>query len=80
MPVHVRLPYQQGALISMFHEAGQVERIVHERGGVVMWGRVPGRMVAQFIPWSINDAQALNAPSIMQGEPLDELIDDEEDI
>ena len=35
-PIHVRLPYQQGALISLFHEVGQVERIEHGRGGVVM--------------------------------------------
>ncbi len=50
-PIHVRLPYQQGALISLFHEAGQVERIEHGRGGVVMQGRVPGRLVAQFNGW-----------------------------
>ena len=50
-PIHVRLPYQQGALISLFHEAGQVERIEHERGGVVMQGRIPGRLVAQFNGW-----------------------------
>jgi len=53
-PIHVRLPYQQGALISLFHEAGQVERIEHERGGVVMQGRVPGRLLAQFSGWQVN--------------------------
>jgi GTP-binding protein HflX len=51
-PIHVRLPYQQGALISLFHELGQVERVEHERGGVVMEGRIPGRLVAQFTPWT----------------------------
>jgi GTP-binding protein HflX len=50
-PVEVRLPYQQGALISLFHEAGQVELVEHERGGVIMHGRVPGRLIAQFKPW-----------------------------
>ena len=50
-PILVRLPYQQGALISLFHEAGQVERIEHERGGVLMQGRIPGRLAAQFSPW-----------------------------
>jgi GTP-binding protein HflX len=53
-PIHVRLPYQQGALISLFHEAGQVERIEHERGGVVMQGRIPGRLLAQFSNWQVN--------------------------
>jgi GTP-binding protein HflX len=32
--VTVRIPYQQGQLISTFHEAGQVEHIEHQRGGV----------------------------------------------
>lgn len=50
-PILVRLPYQQGALISLFHEAGQVERIEHERGGVLMQGRIPGRLAAQFSAW-----------------------------
>lgn len=46
--IHVRLPYKEGALISLFHELGQVERIEHERGGVTMQGRIPGRLLAQF--------------------------------
>lgn len=54
-PILVRLPYQQGALISLFHEAGQIERIEHERGGVVMQGRVPGRLVAQFRGWQVSE-------------------------
>ena len=51
IPVEVRLPYQQGALISLFHEMGQVERIEHGRGGVLIQGRIPGRLAAQFQPW-----------------------------
>ena len=51
-PMQVRLPYKQGALISLFHEMGQVERVEHERGGVIMYGRIPGRLVAQFVPWA----------------------------
>jgi GTP-binding protein HflX len=50
-PIDVHLPYQQGALISTFHEMGQVEFIEHERGGVHMQGRIPGRLLAQFAPW-----------------------------
>ena len=56
-PVHVRLPYQQGALISLFHEAGQIERIEHGRGGVVIQGRVPGRLAAQFSQWQVAETQ-----------------------
>lgn len=52
-PILVKLPYQQGALISLFHEAGQVERIEHGRGGVLMQGRIPGRLLAQFTGWQV---------------------------
>ncbi len=54
----VRLPYQQGALISLFHESGQVERIEHERGGVVIQGRIPGRLAAQFSRWRLATSRA----------------------
>ena len=56
-PINVRLPYQQGALISLFHELGQVERVEHERGGVVMQGRIPGRLLAQYAPWHLKQNQ-----------------------
>jgi GTP-binding protein HflX len=52
-PIRVRLPYQQGALISLFHEAGQVELVEHGRGGVLMQGRIPGRLIAQFTGWQV---------------------------
>ena len=54
LPILVRLPYRQGGLISLFHETGQVERLEHERSGVLMQGRIPGRLVAQFSPWQID--------------------------
>ncbi|KAF0108782.1 MAG: GTP-binding protein HflX [Anaerolineaceae bacterium] len=56
-PIHVRLPYQQGQLISLFHELGQVERLEHGRKGVLMQGRVPGRLAAQFQPWQVKPGE-----------------------
>ncbi len=53
MPMVVHLPYQQGALISLFHEVGQVERVEHDRSGVLIHGRIPGRLAAQFAHWKI---------------------------
>ena len=53
-PIRVKLPYQQGALISLFHEAGQVELVEHGRGGVYMQGRIPGRLLAQFNEWQVS--------------------------
>jgi GTP-binding protein HflX len=53
VPILVRLPYQQGQLISLFHEFGQVERLEHGRKGVIIQGRIPGRLIAQFSGWKI---------------------------
>jgi len=50
-PIDIHLPYQEGGLISLFHEMGQVEFIEHERGGVHIQGRIPGRLLAQFTAW-----------------------------
>lgn len=44
----VLLPYQEGALISLFHEFGQIDRIEHERRGVVIEGKIPGRLIARY--------------------------------
>ena len=52
-PLTVRLPYQEGNLISIFHESGKIERIEHERGGVLIQGRLPGRLLARFDGWEI---------------------------
>jgi GTP-binding protein HflX len=68
-PLRVRLPYQQGHLISLFHEFGQVDRLEHDRKGVVIHGRIPGRLIAQFKPWQV-DATEVDKE---QGDvPLDE--------
>jgi GTPase len=50
-PITVRLPYQQGQLISLFHEFGQVERLDYGRKGVMMQGRIPGRLLTRFKEW-----------------------------
>ncbi len=51
IPVNIRLPYQQGQLISLFHEQGQINRIEHGRGGVQIRGLLPGRLLALFQPF-----------------------------
>src|SRR5512142_284716 len=57
VPIAVHLPYQQGALISLFHESGHVDRIEHLRGGVLMEGRIPGRLASQFEDWQASDGE-----------------------
>jgi GTP-binding protein HflX len=55
VPVRVRLPYQEGQLISLFHEQGLVDRVEHERGGVSMDGQIPGRLFTRFQPFLLAD-------------------------
>jgi GTPase len=58
VPVIVRLPFQQGQLISLFHDLGQVERFEQERSGVIIHGNLPGRVLAQFQPFFFNPQTA----------------------
>jgi GTPase len=51
LPITVRLPYQEGQLISMFHEQGQVDRIEHGKGVVTIEGVIPGRLLARYQPF-----------------------------
>jgi len=48
VPVKVNLPYQQGRLISIFHEQGKIEKISHKKGGVLIEGKIPVRYVSVF--------------------------------
>ena len=50
-PVSVRLPYKEGALISMFHELGQIDKLEHTRGGVTIEGKIPDRLIARYKPY-----------------------------
>lgn len=47
-PIEVLLPYDQGRLISLFHEHGIVEQIDHQDSVVRITGRIPSRMVSEF--------------------------------
>ncbi|MCB9135971.1 MAG: GTPase HflX [Anaerolineales bacterium] len=49
--VSVRLPYQEGALQALFHHQGQVDRVEHDRNDVIIYGRIPGRLLARFQPF-----------------------------
>ncbi len=71
-PISVKLPYQQGALISLFHESGQVDRIEHVRGGVLMEGRIPGRLASQFTAWELRDGDESDEDEEEAGEDEEE--------
>jgi GTP-binding protein HflX len=56
-PITVFLPYQQGQLISLFHEVGQVERLDYGRKGIMIQGRIPGQLLTQFMPWQVKNKE-----------------------
>ena len=55
VPLIVRLPHQEGALIAAFHDQGQVARVEQTHEGVVIQGRIPGRMLARYKPFTIEN-------------------------
>lgn len=56
--VNVMLPYEEGSLISQFHEQGWVDKIEHMRDGVTIRGRLPGRLLASFSPFMLSTSSA----------------------
>jgi GTP-binding protein HflX len=48
VPIDVWLPYEQGGMISLFHESGAVELVEHQRNAVHMRGRIPRSRLADF--------------------------------
>jgi GTP-binding protein HflX len=47
----VMLPYDQGRMISLFHEQGAVEAVEHLRSAVHMRGRIPKPLLSDFEPF-----------------------------
>jgi GTP-binding protein HflX len=60
VPVTVRLPYQEGQLISLFHEQGHVLHVEHRRGGVLLEGNIPGRLMARYQAFILKDGNPHN--------------------
>lgn len=58
VPIAVRIPYQDGQLISLFHDEGQVELTEPERTSIIIRGQIPGRLVTRFRPYELNRKQS----------------------
>ncbi len=54
-PVSVEVPYNQGGLISLFHEEGQVESIANQYEGVHIKGKLPVRLLSRFKGYIVDD-------------------------
>lgn len=53
--ISVSLPYKEGGLIAQFHEQGKVDRVQHNRRGVIIEGRLPGRLMAKYSTFEIDN-------------------------
>ena len=51
VPIAVALPYEEGRLISLFHEHGFVESVDHDDGAAQISGRIPRRLLWAFEPF-----------------------------
>ncbi|MFU8826207.1 MAG: GTPase HflX [Brevefilum sp.] len=48
--IDVHIPYDQGQLISLFHERGQVQEVINQEQGTRIKGLMPRRLVHRFEP------------------------------
>jgi GTPase len=51
LEVDVQIPYEQGQLLSLFHEKGQVQEVMNIEQGTRMKGLIPRRLVFHFKPY-----------------------------
>ena len=51
--ISIRLPYRDGRLISLFHDLGQVEHIEYQQDQVLIQGRLPKRLLPEFLQHQI---------------------------
>jgi GTP-binding protein HflX len=54
--VRVRLPYQQGELVALLHQQGNVELEEHGPEGTLIEGRVPAHLAAALRPYTLESA------------------------
>ena len=52
LPIRVRLPYKAGDLMALFRREGAVEIEVPEERSVLLSGRLPGRLIDVFRPYT----------------------------
>jgi len=48
VPVSIFLPYREGNLIAIMHEQGKIDHEEHVQGGIIVEGKLPGRLLARF--------------------------------
>lgn len=59
--IEVSIPYQEGQLISLLHENGQVLETINGESGTILKGLIPRRHLYQFEPFLLEDVEELEA-------------------
>lgn len=59
--IEVNIPYQEGQLISLLHENGQVLEVKNSETGTILKGLIPRRHLYQFEPFLLEDVEELEA-------------------
>ncbi len=54
----VNMPYNQGDLISLFHDEGQIDSITNEYEGVLIQGRLPVRLLGRYKEYIVSGKMA----------------------
>lgn len=55
--IDVHIPYDQGQLISLFHERGGVQEVINQEKGTRIKGMMPRRLVHKYVPYFVNQAK-----------------------
>jgi len=58
--VDVEIPFQEGQLISLFHEYGQVQETTNSESGTRIRGMLPRRLLFQFEDYLVGDPEILS--------------------
>jgi GTP-binding protein HflX len=77
--VKVRLPYRAGDLTALFHAQGVVEMEHHEEKGVLIQGRLPGRVLSMFRAYLVRAAPNAVVPNALYPTPTTEEHDEQID-
>ena len=51
--ISVYLPYQEGGLISQFHQSGIIEHMEHANSGINIRGKIPRRLISLYKPYAL---------------------------
>jgi GTP-binding protein HflX len=61
VPISVFLPYREGGLIALLHEQGKIDSEEHVQGGIMVNGKIPGRMLARYAAFDAKGRKIDNA-------------------